>query len=123
MSAIHILTALISGNFIYKFQKVLTHKSEIIKECIVMKKKKVIVAYKDRTSQLNTIANWDSSIDLLENYKRAITAAIESLERGHIYDAEIFLKVGLLGGNVNDTDDMAEKIISWAFNNGNNHGM
>ena len=81
-----------------------------------MEKKKVLVAYKDRTSQFNTATKKDNSTDVLGNYKRAMIAAIDSLKRGHTFEAEIYLKVGLLGANINDTNDIAEKIISWTFN-------
>ncbi len=103
MLDIHILRALISADFIINFKKT----GSIIKlyeltRYIKMVKRKVNVAWKDRTPQIQTIVEKCNSTDAFEHYKRSMITA---------FDAEIFIQVGFLDGHSNDAIDIKETIF------------
>lgn len=51
-------------------------------------------------------------IDTIENYEETMKAALECLTIGNMYLAEIYLKIGLSGGDINKTHDIVKKIIN-----------
>ena len=48
-----------------------------------------------------------------KRFKNAMIAALASLMTGDTDDAETFLKVGLLGGNINNAIDFEETKLNW----------
>ncbi len=50
---------------------------------------------------------------MLECYKQAMIASLASLMIGNTQEAELFLKVGLSGGNINKAKDIEEKNAYW----------
>ena len=50
---------------------------------------------------------------MLKCYKQAMIASLASLMIGNTKEAELFLKVGLSGGNINKATDIEEKNAYW----------
>ena len=64
--------------------------------------------------EFNTKVKQSSSSDVLDCYKRAMIVSLASLMVGNTKEAEIFLKVGLLDGNINSAVDI-KKVLNQAL--------
>ena len=61
---------------------------------------------------LNRTFEEHNLLDTIENYEETMQAALECLTIGNMYLAEIYLKIGLSGGDINKTHDIVKKIIN-----------
>lgn len=61
--------------------------------------------------EFNTKVKQSNSNDVLDCYKQAMIASLASLMVGNTKEAEIFLKVGLLDGNINSAVDI-KKVLT-----------
>ncbi len=69
--------------------------------------------FKNRRFQSSINMEFTDTSESERRFKNAMIAALASLMTGDTDDAETFLKVGLLGGNINNAIDFEETKLNW----------
>lgn len=69
--------------------------------------------FKNRRFQSSINMKCADSKETANKFKSAMMAALASIMTGNTNDAEKFLKVGLLGGNINNAIDFEETKLNW----------